>query len=122
VQLETLIFEALATGSPLPTSAGVRVYPEQAKQGAATPRITYSIVTTVPQNNLGGNSGLDLVRVQVDCWADSSPAAATLATEVRAVLEAQPFKALLQNSFTAYEHETKTFRRSLDFRCWHRPG
>jgi hypothetical protein len=117
VPLETQIFQALTEGSPQ-TTAGVRVYPVTAPQGAALPRLTYSRVSTAPSNTLGGNGGLDQVRVQVDCWARSAPAAAALAAQVRSVLEAQSFKALLQNQFDDYEAETGVFRHSLDFRCW----
>lgn len=115
--LEQRVYEALAAGSPN-TNAGQRVYPLLAPEGAALPRITFSRVSTAPVNAIGGSSGLDQVRVQIDCWASSLPAVATLAAQARTIIETQDFKALLQGAVDDYEPDTRTFRRSLDFRCW----
>jgi hypothetical protein len=114
VPLETDIYQALTAQ----TAAGDRVYPITAIQGAAMPRVTYQRISTAPSNGLNGNAGLDQVRVQVDCWAKTMPAVSSLAAEVRAIMEAAGFKALLQATFDDYEIDTQIFRRSLDFRCW----
>ena len=115
--LEESIFLALAGGSPN-TNAGQRVYPVQAAQGAALPRVTFQRASTAPSNTLTGNGGNDQVRVQVDCWASSMPGVSALALQVRQLMEAAPFKAQLQGGFDDYEPDTKVFRRSMDFRCW----
>jgi hypothetical protein len=116
VPLETALFEALATGAP--TAAGVRVFHVLAPQASALPRITFSRASNTPVTSLSGSSGLDQVRMQVDCWAASYPEAKALARQVRTILQAQPFKALMQNDFDDYEVETATWRVSMDFRCW----
>lgn len=119
--LETDVHAALTAGSPAPTAAEGRVFHVIAPQNRPElPRITYARAANAPVVSLGGSSRLDQVRLQVDCWAASYTAAKALAREVRAVLEVQRFKALLQNDFDDYEVETKTWRVSMDFRCWER--
>lgn len=116
MQLEQAIYDAL-TASP-GTAAGPNVTPGVAPQGtSALPRITFARVGNSPSLTLGGNAGVDFVRIQVDCWAASFVAAKALAEEVRDILEAQPFKALLQSDFSAYEADTKLHRWSADYRC-----
>jgi hypothetical protein len=122
VQLEELVFAVLAGTSPPATGAGLRVYPLLAPQNAELPRITFARVANAPVNSLSGSSGLDAVRVQVDAWAKTFLGAKELAAEVRTAMEGASFKGLLQNDFDTYEPETKTYRVSLDFRCWHRPA
>jgi hypothetical protein len=116
VLLEEDIYEAL-TASPM-TAAGTNVAPGTLPQNAnALPRITFSRVGSTPSTGFDGNAGLDFVRIQVDCWASSFVAARSLAAEVRAVLESQPFKALMQTDFTSYEGDTRLHRASADYRC-----
>ncbi len=114
--LEQAIFDAL-TASP-GTAAGGNVTPGMVPQGAAgLPRITFTRVGNSPSLTFGGNAGTDFVRIQVDCWASGFLAAKALAAEVRAILEAQPFKALMQTDFSSYEADTKLHRWSADYRC-----
>jgi hypothetical protein len=120
MQLEELIYTALTSASPL-TSAGTRVYALIAKQGAPLPRITFQRVSNAPITDLGGSSNLDQVRIQVDSWADDYLEAKTLASQVRAIMEDQTFKALLVSDFDEYEPETRIYRVRQDYRCWFRP-
>lgn len=115
--LEQQIFAAL-NGA---TAAGARVNPAAAMpQGGVVPAITYTRISNAPTVALGGRSNLDEVRVQVDCWDTTHVAVQTLARAVRDLLEAQTFKALMQNDFDAYESDTQLYRWSMDFRCWDR--
>jgi len=118
VPLEADVWTVLTAGTP--TAAGARVYRNAAPQGAAEPRITFARATNAPVVSLSGRSGLDQVRLQVDCWAKRAEDAQALAHQVRLLLEAQPFKALMQNDFSAFEPDTKLHRWSMDFRCWDR--
>ncbi len=116
--LEQSIYQALATGSPLPTNAGSAVYFGDAPQtSSALPRITFFRVSNAPSLGLGGNANTDFVTIQVDCWAVSPVAAQTLASQVRAILEVASFKGLMQSDFSAYEPDTKLHRWSADYRC-----
>ena len=118
-RIERLTYEALAGGSP-DTDAGTRVYPWIVGQDVPLPRIVYTRVSTAPVTSLSGSSGLDNVRMQVDCYAATMPGALRLASQVRTLLEGggAGFTALLAGQFDAYEPETKVFRQSLDFSCW----
>lgn len=118
--LESDLLAVLAGSSPYPTAAEERVFPYVAPPAAALPRITYARLVNTPEANLQGNNGLDAVRVQVDCWADNAVQAETMAQEVRVAMAGAPFKTLLLSDFGDYEPDTRTYRLSMDFRCWHR--
>lgn len=120
MQLEELIYAALTAASPQ-TIAGLRVFALIAKQGTPLPRITFQRVGNAPVTDFGGSSNLDQVRIQVDCWADDYLESKTLASQTRAILEAQSFKALLISDFDEYEPDTRIYRVRQDYRCWFRP-
>lgn len=116
--LEDRIYTALAAGSPPPTDAQDRVYPILAPEGTELPRITYTRVSTTPANSLDGHAGLDSVRVQIDCWARTARAAATLAAQVRKAMKDQPFKALPQAQQPGFDPEPRIHRHTVEFTCW----
>lgn len=116
--LEEQIFEALTSGSPLPTAAADRVYPTLAKEGAALPRITYQRVSTEPQNTLGGHALIDRVQVQFDCWASSPLGAALLARQLRLALSDAPFKPTFTSQYDGFEAESRLYRHTLEMSCW----
>lgn len=119
--LEEDIREALAGASPALTAAEGRVYPLLAPQNERElPRITYTFISSDPVYSLQGSSGLDAVRVQLDCWAASYLEAHSLARQVRTVMETASFKGRFLTSFSTYEPEVKLYRVSTDFRCWTR--
>lgn len=113
--IEQDLYAAL-TGSPS-TDAGARVYPDVAQQGAALPLVVYSRVSTQPQNSLGGHALLDLVTMQVDCYATTKLGALTLARQVRGLLQYE-LRALMQSEQDDYEFDTKTYRHTMDFTAW----
>ncbi len=100
------------------TAAGDRVYPLLRGEGTGLPALVYTRVGNAPVNSLSGSSGLDQVRVQVDCYAATYNDAKSLAASVRPLLEGAPFKALLQTDFDFYEPDTKVFRVTQDYYCW----
>jgi hypothetical protein len=109
---------AALTGSPPATSAGDNVYALVLPDGTDYPALTYQRISTVPVNSLAGSSGLDQVRVQIDCWAATYGAAKALADEVRPVMEAAAFKGLLVTDTDDYDEVTRLYRISMDFYCW----
>lgn len=117
--LETVIFSALAQGSPS-TDAGLRVYPNEAAQGAVVPYVVFSRVSTTPVNALDGHSGIDAVRMQFDCYAATKPAAKQLARQVRSLLQNSTCKALPAGEFDDRDPETGLFRQIVDMNCWER--
>lgn len=114
--IEQTVYAALTTGSPLPTAAGIRVYPVMMPQNPTLPAITYSRVSGVPIVSLDGMSGLDCVRLQIDCWASTYLAAKNLATQVRT--EMATLNALLLLDVDGYEPDEKVYRVTMDFSLW----
>lgn len=65
---------------------GTRIYPAQIPQGVTDPSIVYSIITEDTDYHMNGPSGLKTDRIQIDCWAQESDQAVSLANDVEDVL------------------------------------
>lgn len=113
---ENDIHAALASGSPAPTSAGDRVYPVLMPQGVGMPAIRYQRVGVASTSSLDGDSGKDLVRFQIDCFAETYAAVKALAVEVRTALTA--IGALFVSDIDGYEADAKLYRETLDYSIW----
>jgi hypothetical protein len=64
-----------------------RIYPVVLPQNPTLPAIVYSLVNANRPESMIGGTGLVQARVQVDCWALTQDAAASLSNEVRKVLQ-----------------------------------
>ena len=114
--LEKYFFDYL-TGYP--TQAGNRVYPEIAPEKTPLPRITYTRISTTPQNSFDGHARIDRVIMQVDCWERTRAKSLELGREARAALPSSlAFKPILQAEYDSFEPETRLYRRTLEFACW----
>lgn len=100
------------------TAAAGRVFPLLRGEGTALPAVVYSRVGNAPVTSLQGSSGLDQVRIQIDCYATTYAGAKNLAASIRPLLENADFKALMQTDFDFYEPDTKVFRVTQDYYCW----
>jgi len=118
--IEQDILAVLLDDAPpgFPTSAGNNVYALMLPQNSGFPAISFQRISSVPVNALSGSSGMEYVRVQFDCWAETFAAAKQLAVELRALLEAGSFKALMANDFDDYDPDAKVYRVSSDFQMW----
>jgi hypothetical protein len=67
---------------------GTRITPMVRPQDLTLPAITMQRISMVPSNSLQGNAGLDIARVQVDCWGATYTDARSLATAARAAMDA----------------------------------
>ena len=114
-RLEQDLYSALS-GSPS-TDANARIYPDVAPQGAALPFIVYSRISTQPQNSLTRHALLDLVTMQVDCYASTKAGAMTLARQARLLLQGE-LSARMQSEQDDYEPDTKVYRHTMDFTAW----
>lgn len=114
-RLEQDLYQAL-TGSPS-TDANASVFPNVAQQGAALPFIVYSRISTQPQNTLTRHALLDLVTMQIDCYATTKAGAMTLARQARLLLQGE-LQARMQSEQDDYEPDTKVYRHSMDFTAW----
>lgn len=115
---EQLIAALLDDPAGYPTLAEDRVFALRLEEGSAYPAITYQRVAAAPVNSISGSSGLDYVRMQVDCLAETYGVAKRLAQEVRAKLESASFKALLATDRDEYDNEARVFRVINDFLMW----
>ena len=100
------------------TAAGNNVFAVVLPNSATRPAITYQRIASVPVNSLAGSSGLDRVRMQIDCWAGTYQAAAELAEAVRTLMAAAGFGGLLDTDRSEFEVETKLYRFSSDYFVW----
>jgi hypothetical protein len=116
--VEAEIITALIGGSP--TLAGGNVYAHVLPDDTGMPAVTYSRVSTSSMNALGGWSGRDLVRIQVDSWATTYDEARRVAAEVRQLMQDADFKGLMQNDFDDFEPDTQRYRVSADYMVWQR--
>lgn len=99
-----------------------RVYPDVAPVGAATPYVTYQQVGGSAVNFIDGAVPTKKnARFQINSWASTRLAAATLSRQVEDTL--RPVAALQTTVLSApvavYEEDTKLFGMRQDFSFWH---
>ena len=84
--------QAVLVASSALTTITPRIYWRQVvPENVTAPYVTWSIVSTTPENTLDVPAPIDSHRVQVDCWAPFGSAGATqviaMADAVRAAME-----------------------------------
>ena len=62
---------------------GARIYPIKLPQGQTLASIVYSRISGQGDHHMEGPSGLNRVRIQIDCWATTADAADLLARQVK---------------------------------------
>lgn len=112
--IETTIYTALSS------LASGKVYPLVAPEKITAPYIVYSRISSTPENTLDGGATIDLVRIQVDTYANTYSAVKSLAESVRSALEGSAAKATLQTDQDLFEPDLKVYRISQDYYCWQR--
>ncbi|WP_050463276.1 DUF3168 domain-containing protein [Herbaspirillum autotrophicum] len=84
--------------------------------GVARPYITLQQVGGAPVAYLSGESGCDIVRMQIDVFGDSRTQANEVMTSLRQRLCGEPLLARPVGApFSNYESNVNTYRRSCDF-------
>jgi len=68
-------------------NGGQRIFPGKLPQGTVRPSVVYNRVSGQGDHHMEGPSGLTSTRFQVDSWAQTLDAAASLANLVKAVLD-----------------------------------
>lgn len=118
--VEADIFAALK--SLVPDGSGkFRVYPDVAPAGTARPYITFQQVGGVAVNMLDGAApGKRNGRFQVNCWADTRAAAATLSRQVEDALRAATALqvTVLGAPVSVYEEDVPLYGTRQDFSLW----
>ena len=124
--IEATVLAALTSGSPAPTAAGDQVYAGLLPFDSVTTGISFSRISTDPLVSLAGDSFLDRVRIQIDCWAPTYGAAKSLGNEARfAMANYAGLKSMPDTMRDDFEPDTRLYRVSMDFFVWetssHRP-
>jgi hypothetical protein len=109
----------LAAAAPVTTLVSDRISPNPLAQNEPLPAIVLTVVGTVPNWNLRGDSNLDEVRVQVDSYGVTATAAAALSDAVRAALSAAD--RVLNSEITDYDPSTEAHVVSQDYFLWIHP-
>jgi hypothetical protein len=119
VSAETALRAVLLADAPVNAVVAGRIYPGLLPQAPTTPAIVYQRVTGDHPVNQDGAGGPDRVRVQVDLWAPTFDAVASLRDKVLAALNGKS-SVDLQGVFSeseqgTYDDEVKLHRSSMDF-------
>ena len=117
------IFNTLGGHAGLSGLVGVRIYPDVAPIGVATPYVVWSEVGNSPMNNMaGGTPDMNNYRVQVVSLAATALQARNVADQVRAAMAAATeFKSLeVDFASTDFEDGSKVYGVRVDFSIWYR--
>ena len=87
MSLNTAIFKMLSEDPAINAIVNTRVYPSVIPQKTALPAIIYSQDTNEPTNVKQNPSTLDVIRMEIDCFADTIVECDQLAKDIRRVLD-----------------------------------
>jgi len=90
-----------------------RIYPGVAPDGSSGSWATYTGISGLPINHFGGFAGVDFVRVQIDCYADTKAAADALADTIATALDARGY--VVGWNPEGRDAETRKWSKSFDF-------
>jgi len=107
---EQTLYSTLKNDAGVSALVGTRIYPLLLPQNPTYPAITYQRISTRPVMTRTGN-GLDFVRMQIDCYADSYSGVKALAAAVEAALSTD--YELGKTDF--YDDTLEIFRVSMDY-------
>lgn len=102
---------------------GERVYPVVLPQGVTDPSIVYNLITETNDHHMQGASGLVMIRMQIDAYAQTHDAAAELALLIKEALDGYSGlmgSVTVQGVFadtarTDYQDDVKLHRVSRDY-------
>ncbi|MEI6599838.1 MAG: DUF3168 domain-containing protein [Comamonadaceae bacterium] len=120
MSIGSLVYTALSGNTALAALVGERIFPVIAQAQIAYPYLVYSEVYNAPQNSLGGWSGCDNTRLQIDCWSKSYSNAHAVATLVRAAMaSATTFKGVCINTLDGpVEGGLDLYHVIVEFSLW----
>jgi len=119
--IEADIIETLTDSEAVDGLVEGRVYALTRPQEDPLPAIVWQRISTVPQNSLNGFSGLDEVRIQFSCYAETLLQAKELAAAMRSALNGNSeLKSTCVMEMDDQDPETRNFRVLVDFNFWQR--
>lgn len=104
---------------------GYSVFPLVLKEGAELPALTYQGISLTEEHRIedGKSSGLNDMRLQIDCWANNYPDVEALSIAVRDLFDG--FQGYMGSSYVnvtthgnlidEFEPSRRQFRRIMDF-------
>ncbi|MFZ5736312.1 MAG: tail completion protein gp17 [Pseudomonadota bacterium] len=108
-----------------------RIYPLKLPQGVTGDSIVYTRVSAISGHSMAGRDGLARVRMQIDAWATTGDAAASLANLIKdridgykGTMGAGDAAVMVGGVFFDGERDdhddaAKLYRTSRDYRIWH---
>lgn len=106
----------LSDASAVTNIVSNRIYRTLALQPTTAPYIVWSIVSTIPENNLADLPELDDARIQIDCYSVSQPQARTLSNAAQAAIEAVTH--VVMGPIEFFEPDTLLYRFTFDATFW----
>lgn len=120
VDFEKILSATLKSSADLAAIVEDRIYCLYIPQVAKMPCVSYQRISSRPANTLMGASGLEVIKMQIDCWARSLTEAKNAAKAIRAVMPANgPWGAHLDEEVDSFDGETKYFRIMMEFTIWY---
>jgi hypothetical protein len=83
----TIIYGILSSSAAVTGVVGTRIYPQQMPQTTAFPALTFTTISTVPNNTKSGVSTMDQLRIQVTMVANLQSTIDDIGTKVRTALD-----------------------------------
>ena len=116
--IQTQLVIAVLANPEVVNSIGTRFYPNRIPQGASNPSAVYQIITTNPVSSLDGDSGLDSVKVQIKCYADSYATAVETAHKIRTAINSSSLKSITDLIMDTQDEKTKSYGVIQQFSIW----
>lgn len=111
--------DVLVASSSVTNLVSTRISPVETQQGDAFPCVVLSIVSSQPQNHLGGSGNLDLVEVQLDAWSFTYQNALDIANACRSALDAAGILCISRsNDQFGLEKDPGAYRAGYIFNVW----
>lgn len=82
------------------------------------PYIVYQPISSVPENYIGGYTGHESVRIQIDIYHNNYDKLDSLADNVIAMIDRHIKPSEYQGRRQLYESDSDLFRQSIDYEFW----
>ncbi len=115
----TQVFSVITSDAVVAGIMSSRLYPMRMPQDGALPAAVFQLIATEPINSIQGDSGLDLLRIQIKAWATKYTDAHNLALAIRdALVSAASLKILTEFVADDQDEETHHFCVIMQFSAW----